>query len=173
MYTQQCLSAILNATMTQQSDRKRGPDLRSFHDLQASLPTTKMGAIVTLLPEIQSLQRQGHKTRAIWESLTDDGFQITYDLFRLYLSRARRKIAQFNGPTLTAPPKAGESRRPYMGNLSGEAERADTLDQHPIDDGLCLSRADPFAGIRRSRMVRARERFDYDPLTPLKEDLLR
>ncbi len=82
--------------MSQEPDREHVLDLRSFHDLKASLPATKMGAIVTLLPEIQGLQRQGHKTRAIWESLTNDGFQMTYDLFRLYLSRARRKIAQFN-----------------------------------------------------------------------------
>src|SRR5260370_38883923 len=158
--------------MARESDHKRGPGLRSFHDLQASLQATKMGEIVTLLPEIQSLQRQGHKTRAIWESLTNAGFQMTYDLFRLYLSRARRRIAQLNGPILPAPPKAGESRGRYAGNLAGAAEWADTLGPQPID-GPCVSRADPFIGIRKSRMERARERFEYDPLTPLKEDLLR
>jgi hypothetical protein len=158
--------------MAQESDRKHDPDLRSFHDLQTSLPTTKMGAILTLLPEIQRLQRQGHKTRAIWESLTNDGFQMSYDLFRLYLSRARRKIAQFHGPTRTAPPDAREIKGRYAGNLAGEAERANTLGQHSID-GPCLSRADPFIGIRKSRIERARERFEYDPLAPLKEDLLR
>jgi hypothetical protein len=153
-------------------DRTLGSGFRSFRDLQGSLPATKMGAIVMLLPEIQRLQRQGHKSRAIWESLTNDGFQMTYDLFRLYLSRARRKIAQFDGPILTAPPKAGERRGRYAGNVAGETERADALGQHPIG-GPCVSRPDPFAGIRKSRMARARERFDYDPLTPLKEDLLR
>ena len=83
-----------------------------------------MGAIVTLLPEIQRLQRQGHKTRAIWESLTSDGFQMTYDLFRLYLSRARRKIAQYNHPILTARPRREKARERYAGNLAGEPERA-------------------------------------------------
>lgn len=164
--------AILNNTMVRESDCKRGPDLRSFHGLQLSLPATKMGAIVTLLPEIQRLQRQGHKTRAIWESLMSDGFQMTYDLFRLYLSRARRKIAQYNHPILTAQPETGERRGRYAGNLAGEPERADPPNQQPID-GPRVSRADPFIGIRKSRMERARERFEYDPLTPLKEDLLR
>ncbi len=140
--------------MSQEPDREHVLDLRSFNDLKASLPATKMCAIVTLLPEIQGVQRQGHKTRAIWESLTNDGFQMTYDLFRLCLSRARRNIAQFNGPTLTAPTKAGESRARYAGNLAGEAERTHTLVEHPID-GPCDSRADPFAGMRNSRMVRA------------------
>jgi hypothetical protein len=140
--------------MSQEPERENGLDLRSFHDLKANLPGTKMGAIVVLLPEIQGLQRQGHKTRAIWESLTNDGFQMTYDLFRLYLSRARRKIAQFNGPTLTATPEAGESSGRQAGNLAGKAERADTRVEHPID-GPRVSRADPFAGIRNSRMVRA------------------
>ena len=158
--------------MSQEPDRTRGRDLPSFHHLKTSLPATKMGAIVTLLPEIQSLQRQGHKTRAIWESLTNDGLQMTYGLFRLYLSRARRKSAQFNAPTSTAPPKAGENKARNAGNLAGKAERADTRDQQPIE-GPRVSRADPFIGIRKSRMERARERFEYDPLTPLKEDLLR
>jgi hypothetical protein len=172
MYTQNSVFAILHLAMSQEPDRERVLDLRSFHDLNASLPATKMGAIVTLLPEIQGLQRQGHKTRAIWESPTNDGFQMTYDLFRLYLSRACRKIAEFNGPTLTAPPEAGESRRRQAGNLAGEKERADTRDQQPTN-GSCNSRADPFIGIRKSRMEKASERFEYDPLTPLKEDLLR
>lgn len=140
--------------MSQEPDREHDPDLRSFHDLKANLPATKMRAIVTLLPEIQTLQRQGHKTRAIWESLANNGFQMTRDLFRLCLSGARRKIAKFNGPTLTAPTKAGGSRGRYAGNLAGEAEQTHTLVGHPID-GPCDSRADPFAGIRNSRMVRA------------------
>jgi hypothetical protein len=98
-----------------------------------------MGAIVTLLPEIQGLQRQGHKTRAIWESLTNDGFQMTNDLFRLYLSRARRKMAQFNGPTLTAPPEAGESsgrsRETLQEKQNGRTLWLSTLSTDPVFRG--------------------------------------
>src|SRR5712691_451542 len=77
--------------MAEESKSRGNPDLRSFHDLKATLPATKIGAIVALLPEIHSLQRRGHKTRAIWECLTNDGLHMSYDLFRLYLGRARRR----------------------------------------------------------------------------------
>lgn len=112
--------------MGHDSYRKRCSDLSSFRDLQASLPATKMGAILMLLPEIQILQRQGHKTRAIWESLTNDGLQMTYELFRLYLSRARLKKPQFNGPILTPPAEGRRKQRALRGKpcwRSGKCRR--------------------------------------------------
>jgi hypothetical protein len=96
--------------MSQEPEREHVLDLHSFHDLKASLPATKMGDC-HLAPRNSRSPAAGPQNQGIWESLTNDGFQMTYDLFRLYLSRARRKIAQFNGPTLTAPPEAGESIR--------------------------------------------------------------
>jgi hypothetical protein len=157
--------------MVEESKSHGNPDLRSFHDLKTTLPATKIGAIVALLPEIHSLQRRGHKTRAIWECLTNDGLQMSYDLFRLYLRRARRRNAQFQAQPQTAPPKVGESREIDLGDIIAEPAQAKVRDQHPI--GTAAGRADPFAAIRRSRKQMGKERFDYDPLTPLKEDLLR
>jgi hypothetical protein len=157
--------------MTHELNSHRNPDLRSFHDLKATLPATKIGAIVALLPEIHDLKRQGHKTRAIWESLTNDGLQMSYDLFRLYLSRARHRNEQFHLRLPAAPPKAGESAERFLGAVVAEPARAETRDQRPL--GAAVPRADPFAAIRSSRKLKAKERFDYDPLTPLKEDLLR
>jgi hypothetical protein len=157
--------------MTQEFNQRCNPDLRSFNDLKTTLPATKIGAIVALLPEIHRLQQRGHKTRAIWESLTNDGLHMSYDLFRLYLGRARCRIGQFHTPLLTAPPKVGESGESPLRDVVGEPARTETRDQHAI--GGAGPRADPFAAIRRSRKQKARERFDYDPLTPLKVDLLR
>lgn len=156
--------------MAEESKSHGNPDLRSFHDLKATLPATKIGAIVALLPEIHSLQRRGHKTRAIWECLTNDGLQMSYDLFRLYLGRARRRIGQFHADLPTAPLNVGESgERPQQRDAVAEPVRP--RDQHSV--AIAVPGTDPFAAIRRSRKQKVKERFDYDPLTPLKEDLLR
>jgi hypothetical protein len=155
--------------MAHEVNQRCNPDLPSFNDLKTALPATKIGAIVALLPEIRRLQRRGHKTRAIWESLTNDGLQMSYDLFRLYLGRAQRRIGQLHNQPPTAPPKAGESGE--MPLLDVVAESVRPRDQHPI--AVAVLGADPFAAVRSSRKLKAKERFDYDPLTPLKEDLLR
>lgn len=155
--------------MAHEVNQRCNPDLPSFNDLKTAMPSTKIGAIVALLPEIRRLKRRGHKTRAIWESLTTDGLQMSYDLFRLYLGRAHRRIAQLDDEPPTAPPKAGErTERPPEDVLT---ESGRTRDQHPIS--AAVLGADPFAAIRSSRKLKAKERFDYDPLAPLKEDLLR
>lgn len=146
----------------EQGNERLTQDLQAFKALKASLPSTKIGAVVALFPEIRQLQRQGHKTRAIWESLQRDGIDMSYELFRVYLRRARRRLER-NNPR----PPAGVA-------LEQTAESA--ADQNPPEarrlapDG---GQIDPFAAIRQSRGQKVKERFEYDPLTPLKEDLLR
>jgi hypothetical protein len=139
-------------------------EFRSFRALGGLLPATKIGVVVALLPEIRGLQQQGHKTRAIWESLQQDGLGIGYDLFRLYLRRARRK--------LNARRLLGESSQDWPGDTVGLASAGPAQESHPAMPTSGI-RADPFAGIRRSLKQKAKERFEYDPLAPLKEDLLR
>jgi hypothetical protein len=138
-------------------------EFRSFRALGSLLPATKIGIVVALLPEIQGLQQQGHKTRAIWESLRQDGVGIGYDLFRLYLRRARRKLTARGILAESGPDQPGDS----VGLASAGPHEA-----HPAMP-TSGTHADPFGGIRRSLKQKARERFEYDPLAPLKEDLLR
>ena len=152
------------------SSTKLHQDLATFRHLAEVLPATKIGTIVALLPQIEGLQRRGHKTRAIWQSLSADGLEISYDLFRLYLTRARRKSRKLGLSNVTARLTAGES-----------CERTQTKEaQYSLDPeesrktGVRLFvEADPFAGVRKSRTRKTKEQFDYDPLVPLKEDLLR
>lgn len=140
----------------------RVEDLRAFAALKMALPATKIGAVVALFPEIRRLQRQGHKTRAIWESLRKDGIDVSYDLFRVYLGRARRRLE----PNGVQPASGAASNQiPVRGNGHTPVEQPMSAPDRP--------QADPFAAIRHGRGQKAKERFDYDPLTPLKEDLLR
>jgi hypothetical protein len=146
----------------EQGNERRNQDLQAFKALKAALPTTKIGAVVALFPEIRHLQRQGHKTRAIWESLQRDGIDMSYELFRVYLGRARRRLER-NNPR----PPAGVALEQTAGCAVGQTPPEGT---RSASDGR---QTDPFAAIRQTRGLKVKERFDYDPLTPLKEDLLR
>ena len=146
----------------EQGDEGRTQDLQAFKALKAALPATKIGAVVALFPEIRHLQRQGHKTRAIWESLQRDGIDMSYELFRVYLGRARRRLER-NNPRLPT----GMALEQTPGFAVGQTPPAGT---RSASDGR---QTDPFAAIRQTRGQKVKERFDYDPLTPLKEDLLR
>jgi hypothetical protein len=146
----------------EQGNERRNQDLSAFKGLKAALPATKIGAVVALFPEIRHLQRQGHKTRAIWESLQRDGIDMSYELFRVYLGRARRRL-EHNNPR----PPAGVALEQTAGCAVGQTPPEGT---RSASDGR---QTDPFAAIRQTRGQKVKERFDYDPLTPLKEDLLR
>jgi len=149
--------------MSGRQDKRGTQDFRSFRALGTSLPATKIGVVVALFPEIQGLQHQGHKTRAIWESLHEDGLGISYELFRVYLGRARRKL-NASGGRVNA--RVDET-------IGGEIPAAVASHEAHSARQSGAARIDPFAGIRRSLRQKAKERFEYDPLAPLKEDLLR
>jgi hypothetical protein len=146
----------------EQANEGRTQDLQAFKALKAALPATKIGAVVALFSEIRHLQRQGHKTRAIWESLQRDGIDMSYDLFRVYLGRARRRLER-NDPR----PPAGVALEQTAGCAVAQTPPEG---RGSASDGR---QTDPFAAIRQTRGQKVKERFDYDPLTPLKEDLLR
>jgi hypothetical protein len=146
----------------EQGNERRNQDLQAFKALKAALPATKIGAVVALFPEIRHLQRQGHKTRAIWESLQRDGIDMSYELFRVYLGRARRRLER-NNPR----PPTGVALEQTPGFAVGKTPPAGT---RSASDGR---QTDPFEAIRQTRGQKVKERFDYDPLTPMKEDLLR
>jgi hypothetical protein len=147
----------------EQANEGRTQNLQAFKALKAALPATKIGAVVALFPEIRHLQRQGHKTRAIWESLQQDGIDMSYELFRVYLGRARRRLER-NSPRL---PTGVALEQTAAGCAVGQTPPEVT---RSASDGR---QTDPFAAIRQTRGQKVKERFDYDPLTPLKEDLLR
>lgn len=137
-------------TMKDRGHSQKSGRLHAFRSLKTALPVTKMGMVVALFAEIRELQRAGHKTRAIWETLRQDGIEMSYDLFRVYIGRAHRRL-----------------------DRNGEITHAATDEADNITAPLPLRSSDPLAVIRQNRGQSAKERFEYDPLTPLKEDLLR
>jgi hypothetical protein len=132
----------------------------SLRKLQTALPCTKMGVFRKLLPEIEHLLRLGHRSKVICDCLRADGLDLGYDGFRVYLRRARRRLRDSHPEMLTA--------------LQPARERLDVLTCRNAEGGLNEQPSlDPFAGVRRSRQKEAGERFEYDPLTSVKENLLK
>ena len=87
---------------------------------------------------------------------------MSYELFRVYLGRARRRLER-NSPRPRTAAALEQTPERAVGHTPLEGMRL-------VSDGR---QTDPFATIRQSRGQKVKERFDYDPLTPLKEDLLR
>jgi hypothetical protein len=135
--------------------------LSALHGLKQQLPQSKIGAMIALLPEIRELRRQGHTGKAIWQALGRDGINMSYGVFRVYLGRARRRVGiSYDAPKASLPV-------PQLDGLDQDSGPI-TVPARAIPCGR-----DPFAGVRQKRKQSAGERFDYDALTPLKEDLLR
>ena len=157
--------------MAQPTNPHIASEFVTFRQLTATVPSTKMGAILTLLPEIEQLLRRGHKARAIWNTLNTDGLNLSYDVFRVYLRRARRRFRQSYALIGAAPTTVGERPETEVAKHVPNWRMAELREER--QSAPMAPVADPFEGIRRSRSQKAKERFDYDPLAPLKEDLLR
>src|ERR1044071_10256187 len=80
-------------------------DMPQLRGLLKELPSTKMGQIKAVWPEIDQALRAGHTLKAVWERLQSDGIQIHYNRLSEYVGRIRRRE---NAATTTvpAPPQA-------------------------------------------------------------------
>jgi hypothetical protein len=64
---------------------------RSLEKLATESPTTKSSLIWLLLPEIESALASGKKRKEVWQCLTDEGLEISYDTFCRTMHRVRNK----------------------------------------------------------------------------------
>src|SRR5262245_41035915 len=64
---------------------------RSLEKLASEPPSTKSSLIWLLLPEIESALASGKRTREVWQCLTDEGLEISYDTFCRTMHRLRSK----------------------------------------------------------------------------------
>ena len=69
-------------------------DLSNLRALSATAPRTKSGQIVWAWPEIQASLNHGRNLREIWEALQLDGIVMSYDQFRVYVSRTRKRLGE-------------------------------------------------------------------------------
>jgi hypothetical protein len=71
---------------------KREKQLPNLRALASTPPRTKTGKVLWAWPEIQACMSRGRSLREIWEALQLDGIQMSYAEFRVYVSRARKRL---------------------------------------------------------------------------------
>jgi len=64
---------------------------RTLEKLAAEPPSTKTALIYSLLPEIESALASGKRRKQVWQCLTDEGLDISYDTFRKIIRRLSSK----------------------------------------------------------------------------------
>ena len=99
----------------------------SLEKLASQPPSTKTSLISLLMPEIESALASGKRTREVWQCLTDEGLEISYDTFCRTMHRLR-------------------SKRPASATRSGK--RLVLLKAH-AKDGAGDVTHDPLANLRR------------------------
>jgi hypothetical protein len=175
---------------------KNKVQLANLRALAATPPKTKSGQVVWAWPEIQASLKSGRNLKEIWEALQLDGIVMSYDQFRVYVSRIRRRFAGrtdvAHPPTgassdLNPQPGASSPARDPLANIRQELERKQTSGFHydPFPDPQAEAAAgtdvhikgartpkpsDPLENYRRR--VTKRPAFDYRPELANPKDLV-
>ena len=142
-------------------DRRRDPgksktDLANLRALSAMRPRTKSGQVVWAWPEIQASLNSGWNLREIWEALQLDGIVMSYDQFRVYVSRTRKRLT---GQTeLVAPSREStpERNRRVLRSLDSHSDVA----PKPSNP-----HRDPLANIRQEQEKKRTSGFQYNPVS--------
>jgi len=120
-----------------------------LRNLSAEKPTTKMGQVRWVWPDIQAALAAGHTLQLIHKRLNEAGVGIGYRTLSLYIGRLERKEAHSQTHNVTAEKQARKTESVALSKLGlvGVAEEA---------------ARDPFANIRRERERKKSAGFEYD-----------
>ena len=124
-------------------------DLTRLRNLSVERPTTKMGQIRWVWPDIQVALAAGHTLQLVHKRLNEVGIQISYRTLSLYIGRLEREQAQPRSHGITA------------------GEHAKKAESSGVSAPAFVARAreaseDPFANIRWERERKKTSGFEYD-----------
>jgi hypothetical protein len=122
--------------------------------LPKRLPPSKTGKVLWAWPKILDALRHGWTLSAIWEALRDDGIDMPYNQFRVYVSRIRKRT--------TTPRADGPGSLPPPGQAGLQLERESTSAVPPAE-------TDPYSAIRKQRRLKQRSGFEFDPFSTDKD----
>jgi len=71
----------------------------AIRTMRAKTPPTKSGMVRTLIPEIEEALAAGYRLKTIWQWVRDNGLDVTYPQFCMYLQREKKKSSR-TAPTL-------------------------------------------------------------------------
>ena len=120
-----------------------------LRNLSAEKPTTKMGQVRWIWPDIQAALAAGHTLQLVHKRLNEAGIGIGYRTLSLYIGRLEREQPSRQTQYITAEKqtKKMESVAMSVPGLVGEA-------REPARD--------PFANIRMDRERKKSAGFEYD-----------
>ena len=130
----------MSGSKDKKSASKALPRLES---LPQQPPPSMTGKVVWAWPKIVDALNAGWRLGQIWEALKEDGIEMPYNQFRVYVSRIRRR-------------KASISLQPASPTASAQ----------PAEEAV---NSDPYAGIRKQRKLKRRTGFEYDPFSTDKD----
>jgi hypothetical protein len=125
--------------------------LQHLGSLPQHPPPSKTGKVIWAWPEIEEALKCGWRMTDIWKALHDDGIEMPYNQFRVYVSRIRKRAAN------------AASNDP--GSTALDPENAPTPEASTVV-------GDPYSAIKKQRKLKQRSGFNYDPFSTDK-DLLK
>ena len=129
--------------MNHSKDAKSAPKiLLRLGSLPQQPPPSKTGKVVWAWPKIVDALNAGWRLSQVWEALREDGIEMPYNQFRVYVSRIRRRKV-----TVTPQPS------PPMRSPAPAETTA----------------SDPYSTIRKQRKLKHRSGFEYDPFSTDKD----
>ncbi len=130
--------------------RKTRSDLIHLRSLPSTQPATKMGQVTWAWAEIEAGLTAGMKLKEVWEAASRDGIEMSYALFRVCVSRLRRRRQKLSPSLPEQPP-------PKISPENGSPP--------------ARSPSDPFRNLREQREKAKLSRFEYDP-SAIRENLI-
>jgi hypothetical protein len=143
------------------SDKRSSKSLRHLGALPGQPPATTAGKVLWAWPQIAAALQRGWRMSDVWSALREDGIEVPYDHFRVYVSRIRRRIAR-----LSIPPAAPHVPAGVQAN-SGQAANPNTESTAPPTQPSAT--ADPYSAVREQRRLKQQSGFEYDPFSSDKD----
>jgi len=69
----------------------------AIRTMRAKTQPTKSGVVRTLIPEIEEALIAGYRLKTIWQWVRDNGLEVTYPQFCVYLRREKKKGSRTAG----------------------------------------------------------------------------
>ncbi len=96
---------------------------RCLDKLAAASPKKKAALIRSLLPGIEAALNSGQSLKEIWEALGSEGLQMSYHVFHITVSRARKAKKATAASNWEKQDKPSKARRPQEAIVETVGER--------------------------------------------------
>jgi hypothetical protein len=96
----------------------------------------------------------------VWSALREDGIEVPYDHFRVYVSRIRRRLARSSMPPAVQASTEVPANSGQAASSNTESAAAPTAPSAP---------ADPYSAVRAQRRLKQQSGFEYDPFSSDKD----